>query len=125
MSRRDWKRIVVGVALAVALVAMGLGAYGRAEHHAKLRRAEEQMQRLESAVKKYHMEHDFWPENNNLQLVAPYLDCGERIDHPWGGSFGLEIVRYQDETDGTFKERPVIICHTPTGEVLRYPETSR
>src|SRR5262249_45150276 len=88
MKCRGWGRIVTGVAVAVVFVMLGLGAYARWAHGAKVGRAKSDMQTIEQAVKKYYTEHGEWPPNNNLQTIAPYLECGRdgSLD-PWGGRF--------------------------------------
>jgi general secretion pathway protein G len=103
--------VLVVVAILVILAGVASISVFRYLEDAKVGAAKTSMQTLEQAVKKYYTENGEWPPNNNLQAVAPYLDQGtQALVDPWGGQYQLQIISFQDETDGTEKQRPQLMC---------------
>jgi len=106
--------VLVVVAILVILAGTASIAIFKYLEDAKVGRAKSDMQTIESAVKKYYTEHGEWPPNNQLVVVAPYLEQGQNgLIDPWNNPYMLQIVVYQDETSGEQKERPLLTCQPP------------
>lgn len=115
--------VLVVVAILVVLASVASIAIFRSLEDGKVAAAKSSMQAIEQAVKKYYLEHGEWPPNNNLAAVAPLLEQGQAaLVDPWGNPFTLQIVPQQDETDGTYKERPLLTCQPPGGKpAIQWP----
>lgn len=140
MKRRDWVMFGAGVAVTATVTAIVWMVSAHAERRAEEERArrvaeeertrigslQERMKPVEWAVKRYYTEHGDWPQSDDLASVAGYLKDGhDGLLDPWGQPYSFEIVVYTDATTGEQKMGPVIICRTPAGEVIRYPEKFR
>lgn len=120
--------VLIVVAILVILASAASIALFRYLEDAKVGRAKNDMRVIEQNINAYYLEHNQWPQEgqDGLFVIAPKLQQGqEGLKDPWGGMYSWELVTSQDETDGSTKQRPVVICNPPqtTGrQQIRWPE---
>lgn len=111
--------VLVVVAILVILASVASISIFRYLEDAKVGRAQADMRAIESAIKTYYTQNLEWPPEGPCTAVAPLLEQGQAgtVD-PWGQVYTWQLVTYQDETDGTTKQRPMISCQPPGNKPL-------
>jgi general secretion pathway protein G len=114
--------VLVVVAILVILAGVASISIFRYMEDAKVSRAKSDMQAIEKAYETFYTQHQEWPQD--LIQVAPLLKQGqEALKDPWGNPYVVEIVEYQDPTDGQTIQRPVVRCQPPGNKpVIQWPE---
>jgi general secretion pathway protein G len=104
--------VLIVVAILVILASAASIALFRYLEDAKVGRAKNDMRVIEQAVKTYYLQNGEWPQQ--LTLIAPHLEAGQQsLLDPWHNPYTYDLVTYQDETDGSQKQRPIIYCQPP------------
>ena len=118
--------VLIVVAILVILASAASIALFRYLDDAKEGRAQSDMRAIEQAIKTYYLKHNEWPQQGEegLLQVAPYLEQGQAgLVSPWQTRYYWQLVQQQDETDGSYKERPVVYCpqHDQNKPQLQWP----
>jgi general secretion pathway protein G len=105
--------VLIVVAILVILASAASFAYFRYLEDARTGRAKSDMRIIESALKKYYLEHDTYPEPDQIAVLAPYLEQGEAgLLDPWGQPYRFQVVTEQ-AADGTQTLRVYVMCKPP------------
>jgi general secretion pathway protein G len=110
--------VLIVVAILVILAGAASFAYFRYLEDAKVGRAKSDMRIIESALKKYYLEHDDYPQPDQIGLLAPYLEQGELgLMDPWNRPYSFQVQPVEDTTsvDGGFRAQVLVICQGAPG----------
>ena len=119
-SRRWGARLglAIVVAILVILASAASFAYFRYLEDAKVGRAKTDMRIVKSALEKFHMEHGTFPQPDQMQVLAPYIEQGEQgLMDPWGRPYSFQVNPVEDTTsvDGGVRVQVVVICQGAPG----------
>jgi general secretion pathway protein G len=109
--------VLVVVAILVILAGVASISVFRYMEDAKVGRAKADMRTIEQAYKKFYTDYQEWPQN--ISQIAPFLEQGEAgLYDPWKQMYRAQMVEYQDQTDGTTRQRPLLECQPPGNKPL-------
>jgi general secretion pathway protein G len=105
--------VLIVVAILVILASAASFAYFRYLEDAKIGRAKADMKAIKTALDSYYIENGYFPEPDQIMVIAPKLEQGEAgLMDPWGRPYQFEIVDVQ-ASDGTATRRVLVKCQPP------------
>jgi general secretion pathway protein G len=110
--------VLIVVAILVILASAASFAYFRYLEDARVGRAKGEMRVIKSALEKYHMENGQFPEQDQIQIIAPYLEQGSQgLIDPWGQPYRFAVDSQQDaeSVDGGVRVKVYVICNGAPG----------